>query len=70
MQIFGLSNFLTNLWHRPHLWCKPLCNEATIIPEIYIIVGSIIVVRREKIGKLGYSVLMSLIFWPFATFLP
>ncbi len=69
MQIFGFTNFLTELWHRSHLWCKPYCNEVTIIPEIFIIVGSIIVIKRREVGKLGYAILISLIFWSFAALL-
>lgn len=69
-QVVGVSNSVVDFLHRPHQWCKPYCNYVTIPPELFIIISSIIILKRDKIGKLGLAVLASLVFWPFAMLLP
>lgn len=70
LQSIGVRNSVVDFLHRPHQWCKPYCNYVTIPPELFIIISSMIVLRRDKIGKLGFAVLISLIFWPFFVLLP
>lgn len=69
LQIFDIDNLLTTP-SGPHRWCKPYCDYVTVPPELFIIISSIIVLKRNKVGKLGFVVLASLIYWPFAAFLP
>jgi len=69
-QTIGVSNPLVDVLHRPHQWCRPYCNYVTIPPELFIIISSIIILKRNKVGTLGFAVLVSLIFWPFAVLLP
>ncbi|QQG44610.1 MAG: hypothetical protein HYW86_01720 [Candidatus Roizmanbacteria bacterium] len=68
-QIFNIYNPLTDILHRPHLWCKPYCNYVTIPPEIFGIIASIIILKRNKIGLLGVILIITLPFWPLATFI-
>lgn len=69
LQIFDIDNLLAAP-SGPHLWCKPYCNYVTIPPELFIIISSAIVLKQNRVGKLGVAVLISLIFWPFAVLLP
>jgi hypothetical protein len=72
LQIVGIQNILTqiDLVYRDHYWCKPYCDYVSIPPEVFGIIGSSIVLNRGKIGAIGIAVLASLVFWPFAIFLP
>ncbi|OGF99974.1 hypothetical protein A2Y99_01465 [Candidatus Gottesmanbacteria bacterium RBG_13_37_7] len=69
-QIYSISHPLIDIWHRNHLWCKPYCNYITLPSEIFIIIASVVILRRNRVGLLGKIVLFSLIFWPFALLLP
>ena len=69
LQIFDIDNFLT-MPSGPHVWCKPYCDWVTVPPELFIIISSIIILKRNRIGKLGIAILVSLIYWPPAALLP
>ena len=69
LQIFNIDNLLATP-SGPRRWCKPYCDYVTVPPELFIIISSIIVLKRNRVGKLGFVVLTSLIYWPFAAFLP
>jgi hypothetical protein len=69
-QTVGVHNSIVDFLHRPHQWCKPHCNYVTFLPELFIIISSIVVLKRDKIGRLGFTVLVSLVFWPLAVLLP
>lgn len=72
LQIMEIHNVLTqiDLVYRDHYWCKPYCDYVSIPPEVFGIIGSSIVLKRKKVGAIGVAVLVSLVFWPFAIFLP
>ena len=72
LQIFEVHNILTDidLVYRPHKWCAPYCDYVSIPPEIFGIIGSIIVLKRKRIDVLGVLILISLILWPFMVYLP
>ena len=69
-QIYGINNFSVDFFHWEHLWCRPFCDFVTIPPEIFNIIASILILKRNYIGILGKTVLISLIFWPIAVLLP
>ncbi|MFA9289309.1 MAG: hypothetical protein ACEQSA_05540 [Weeksellaceae bacterium] len=70
MEILGFQNTFTMIAKRSHLWCSDYCDYVTILPELFVIIGSLIVLKRNTIGLLGKLVLLSLIFWPLAYYLP
>jgi len=72
MQIFDIHNILADvdLVYRGHKWCSSYCDYVSIPPELFILIGSGIVLKRERVGTLGILVLLSLVFWPFMVFLP
>lgn len=70
LQVFGQHSPFTNFLHRPHLWCKPYCNYVTYPLDIIGIVGSFVVLKRDRLGRLGIVVLLSLPLWLLAVFLP
>jgi hypothetical protein len=69
-QIIEVNNSIVDFLHRDHQWCKPYCDYVTIPPEIFIIISSMIVFKRNEVGKLGLIAFLSLIFWPFFIWLP
>ncbi|PJC30186.1 hypothetical protein CO051_07005 [Candidatus Roizmanbacteria bacterium CG_4_9_14_0_2_um_filter_39_13] len=70
LQNFGVHNIFIDILHRPHVWCGPYCDIATYPLDLLGIVGSLIVLRRNYLGKIGFAVLLSLLLWPIALFLP
>lgn len=70
VQILELNNDLTEIFHRNHQWCGQYCNYVTLPLEIFGIIGSIIILRRNKIGIIGIVNLFSLLLWPIFQFLP
>ncbi|OGK41666.1 hypothetical protein A2954_07345 [Candidatus Roizmanbacteria bacterium RIFCSPLOWO2_01_FULL_37_12] len=69
-QILEFHNPLIDILHRPHEWCYPICDFVTLPLDFFLIIGSLIVIRRNFIGILGNFVLLSLILWPLAFYLP
>ncbi len=70
LQALNKHTWFTNIFHWQHQWCGSICDVISIPPELFVIVGSIIVIKRNRIGKLGISILLSLIPWPILLFLP
>jgi len=69
-QALEIHNFIIDFLHRPHQWCQPACDYVTIPPELFIIVSSTIILKRNRVGKLGVAVLISLLLWPVLILLP
>lgn len=61
LQIMGIQNFFTTVWHWTHEWCRPLCDYITLPLDIFQISATMIVLRRNRIGALGIAVLLSLL---------
>jgi len=61
LQILEVENILTNVFHWQHTWCGAYCNYVSLPPEIGAIVGSVIVLRRDRIGIIG---ILTLVFPP------
>lgn len=70
LQTAGINNLFTSVFHRPHLWCRPFCNIVTFPLEIFGVIGSLIVLKKNTFGVLGIILLFSLILWPLAIWLP
>lgn len=68
LQILQVHNFLADFYTTHHIWCGQYCDYVGFPPELFGLVGSAIVLRRNKVGWLGYFILISLIFWPMAVF--
>ncbi|MEK7571628.1 MAG: hypothetical protein AAB553_05125 [Patescibacteria group bacterium] len=63
LQIYNIDTPLATLLRTNHLWCRPFCDYATLPHEIFGIIGSSIVLKRKKVGILGWLVLLSLPLW-------
>lgn len=70
LQIYGTSNFLTQIGHTKHFWCKDYCNQVTLIPEIFGIIASVLVIKNKRVGVLGFILLTTLPIWLLFQFLP
>jgi hypothetical protein len=68
LQIIGVQNIFTQIGHVDHEWCVSMyCDYVTFPVEIFIIVASIVVIKRRRCGVLGlvviFSLLISLVIW-------
>jgi len=63
LQILDIHTWISDTLTTNHKWCRPYCDYATLPHEIFGIVGSYIVLRRNKLGLLGILVLLSLPLW-------
>ncbi len=70
LQTFNIYNSFTNIFHRPHLWCGAYCDYVTYPLDVFGIVGSLIVLKRNKLGVVGKVILFSLLLWLLAVILP
>ena len=65
LQIVGAGHWFVNILAiQKHNWCKPFCDYYTFPWEIFVIIGSIIVLRRDRSGILGQAVMFAFIIWP------
>lgn len=67
LQIIGVHNWLADVMNYKSNWCMtiaPICDYYLFPWEFLVFVGSIIVLKRNKIGLLGRIVLFSLIILP------
>jgi hypothetical protein len=63
LQVYHVNTPLATMLRTNHLWCRPYCDYATFPHEIFGIIASSIVLRRNKVGILGILVLLSLTLW-------
>ncbi len=70
LQTFEIHNSFTNIFHRSHQWCSPFCNYVTYPLDLLGIIGSWIVLKRNKLGVVGTAILISLPLWLLAVLLP
>lgn len=63
LQILNVNFFLATMIPTNHRWCRPYCDYAAFPHEIFCMIGTVIVLRRNKIGILGFLVLLSLPLW-------
>ncbi|HEY4474042.1 MAG TPA: hypothetical protein VI957_02690 [Candidatus Paceibacterota bacterium] len=53
MQMAGIENALTNIFHWRHVWCGAYCNYVSLPFELAAIAGAAIVLRRNRAGLIG-----------------
>lgn len=70
LQTFGLDSAFTDIAHRPHVWCAPYCDVVTLPFDIIAIIATGIILKRNKVGKLGIVLVLLLIVFVAMTFLP
>ena len=62
LQIIGVQNVITEIGHMDHKWCRSFyCDYVTFPVEIFIIVASVIIIKRKRGGILGQVVIVSLL---------
>jgi hypothetical protein len=60
----GVHNYIVDFAHRPKtLWCGKICPWVTVPPEIFNIIVSTIVLKRNNVGALGFLVLIQVPIW-------
>ena len=60
----GIHNYIVDFGHRAKtLWCGKICPWVTVPPEIFNIIATVIVLKRNHIGILGFFVLVQIPIW-------
>lgn len=67
---FNVHNVFVDFAHRDHLWCGPTCPYITLPFELYGIVVSSVVLKRNRLGLLGTSLFAMVPVWIVAALLP
>lgn len=60
LQIAGIENIFTEIGSRSHLWCGTYCDYVTLPFDLFVIIASVTILKREKVGMLGIGVIASL----------
>lgn len=47
MQIAGIENAFTEVWHWNHEWCGRYCDYVTLPLDLFVITGSTTIIRRK-----------------------
>ena len=67
LQIVEYQNVFTQIGHWGHEWCGLYCNYVTLPIDLFLIVASVVVLKRKKSGILGICVVtvlfLSVIIW-------
>lgn len=63
LQDFRVENLATNFLKTPKNWCGGYCDLITFPFELFILGGSIFVLKRGRVGWLGYSVVGVFLVW-------
>lgn len=61
LQIAGIENVFTEIGHWSHGWCGKYCNHVALPIELFMIVASVIVIKRKRFGALGTGILVALL---------
>lgn len=69
LQILGFQAVWVNIFHWPHLWCKPYCDYVTFPLDFWGIIGSGMVIKRDRVGILGTGIILSMSLWLLAVLL-
>jgi len=70
LQIAGVENVFTTLFHRPHTWCSAVCDYVAFPLELAGIAGAWVVLKRNRIGALGIAILLIPVLLLFGTLIP
>lgn len=69
LQMLNFHNFITDSFYRSHKWCGLYCDYVTYPLDILGILGSLIVLKRKKMGIVGVLTIVLLLLWLPAYFL-
>lgn len=69
-QTFDWHTAFSNVGHRAHEWCGQYCDIVTYPLDLVGIIIPVIVLKRNKIGKLGILLLAVMPLWLIFTLLP
>ena len=61
LQIFDVKNILTETLVWKHYWCGAYCDYVAFPVEIFVMVASIIILKRKRSGILGKMIILGLI---------
>ena len=67
---FDLNVELVNVAHRPHAWCRPICDYVTMPLEVFNIVTIGIILARRRMKTLAVLNVASVPLWLLAWLLP
>ena len=60
----GFHNFILDIAHRPKtFWCGSICSWITIPPEVFNIIVSTYLIIKNKVGYLGFFLLLQIPIW-------
>ena len=68
LQLTGVQNIFTEIGHVDHGWCSSVyCDYVTFPVEVFLIVVSVVIIKRRRDGILGviviFVLLASLLMW-------
>lgn len=69
-QTFDWHTSFSDVGHRSHEWCGQYCDVVTYPLDIAGIIIPIIVLKRNRVGKLGIALLAAMPLWFVFTLLP
>ena len=70
LQIYRIHTLISEFYVTHDIWCGTFCDYVAFPVEIFEGIASIIVLRRNKIGLLGWATIASTLFWPVTFVLP
>lgn len=62
-QNYNIQNFTTNIFQMNKNWCGNYCNWITFPFEFFIMISSLIIIKRNKVGILGYLEFLIFLIW-------
>lgn len=60
LQIVGVESIFTNIGHWNHNWCSAYCDYVTIPVDIFLIISSLVILKRRRFGLLGVFILLAI----------
>lgn len=61
LQIAAVENIFTEIGHWDHKWCGLYCSYVTLPFDLFVIGASVIVLRQNRFGFLGISIIATLL---------
>lgn len=63
LQIFHIENFASTFLKTDKNWCSSYCNFITVPFELFILGGGVVIVKRNRVGVLGFFVISVFLIW-------
>jgi hypothetical protein len=67
---FRLRIGIVEVAHRPHAWCRPICDYVTLPLELFSIVTAAFVLYRGRLGVLAWVNVATVPIWLLLWLLP